>query len=51
LLKYLAPLHPLQNTYYKPDNSGGSVPYLPVLIGIVVAMLGTTVLVVAQTSN
>ncbi|GLC37362.1 hypothetical protein PLESTB_001595400 [Pleodorina starrii] len=38
-------------TYYKPDDAGGNVPYLGVLVGIVVAMLATTVLVVIQTSS
>lgn len=36
-------------TYYKPDNAGGSVPYLPFLVGVVVAMLLTTVVVVSST--
>lgn len=38
-------------TYYKPDDAGGSVPYLPFLVGVVVAMLATTVVVVLQTSS
>ncbi|KXZ44719.1 hypothetical protein GPECTOR_63g45 [Gonium pectorale] len=38
-------------TYYKPEDAGGTVPYLGVLVGIVVAMLATTVLVVVQTSS
>ncbi|KAG2431682.1 hypothetical protein HYH02_013259 [Chlamydomonas schloesseri] len=37
-------------TYYKPDDAGGTVPYLPLLVGVVVLMLATTVYVVAQTS-
>lgn len=37
--------------YYKPDAAGGSVPYLPVLVGIVIAVLATTVVVVQQTST
>jgi hypothetical protein len=37
--------------YYKTgDSAGGTVPYLPFLIGVVVAMLGATVAVVASTS-
>lgn len=36
--------------HYKPDDAAGTVPYLPFLIGVVVAMLGTTIAVVAQTS-
>lgn len=38
-------------TYYKPEDAGGTVPYLGALVGIVVAMLVTTVLVVVQTSG
>eukprot|EP00877_Chromochloris_zofingiensis_P009006 jgi/Chrzof1/4359/Cz14g10080.t1 len=37
-------------TYYKPGESA-AVPYLPFLVGVVVAMLGVTVLVVLQTST
>jgi hypothetical protein len=37
-------------TYYKEGaDSAGTVPYLPLLVGIVVAMLATTVAVVAKT--
>lgn len=38
-------------TYTNPENAGGTVPYLPFLIAVVVGMLGTTVAVVAQTSS
>ncbi|GLI59614.1 hypothetical protein VaNZ11_001546 [Volvox africanus] len=38
-------------TYYKPDDAGGNVPYLGLLVAVVVAMLATTVLVVIQTSH
>ncbi|GFR42074.1 hypothetical protein Agub_g2895 [Astrephomene gubernaculifera] len=38
-------------TYYKPDDAGGTVPYLEVLIGVVVAVLATTVWVVIKTSS
>ncbi|KAI8462934.1 MAG: hypothetical protein J3K34DRAFT_445794 [Monoraphidium minutum] len=38
-------------TYYKEGgDAAGTVPFLPVLVGIVLAMLATTVLVVAQTA-
>jgi hypothetical protein len=37
-------------TYYKPEEANGTVPYLPFLVGVVVAMLGATVAVVAATS-
>ncbi len=39
-------------TYYKPEDgvAGGQVPYLGFLVGVVVAMIGATVAVVAQTS-
>lgn len=37
-------------TYYKPQEAGGSVPYLPFLVGVIVAMLATTVVVVMQTA-
>ena len=36
-------------TYYRPDDKIASVPYLPVLVGILVAVLGATVVVVQQT--
>jgi hypothetical protein len=39
----------VEATYYKPTASGGTVPYLGLLVGVVVAMLGTTVFVVSQT--
>lgn len=39
-------------TYYKPaDGAGGTVPYLPFLIAVVLALLGTTVLVVQKTGG
>jgi len=39
-----------EKTYTKKgDASTGTVPYLPLLIGVVVAMLGATVVVVAKT--
>lgn len=37
-------------TYYKPTEAAGTVPYLPFLVGVIVAMLATTVLVVVKTS-
>ncbi|KAG2439938.1 hypothetical protein HXX76_004057 [Chlamydomonas incerta] len=37
-------------TYYKPEDAGGTVPYLPLLVGVVGLMLAATVYVVAQTS-
>jgi hypothetical protein len=38
-------------TYYKEGGeAAGTVPYLPFLVGVVLAMLATTVAVVAQTS-
>jgi hypothetical protein len=36
--------------YYREDDKSAAVPYLPFLIGVVIAMLGATVAVVAQTS-
>lgn len=36
--------------YYKEgSDAGGTVPYFPLLVGVLVAMLGTTAAVVAQT--
>ncbi|KAJ9516484.1 hypothetical protein QJQ45_011165 [Haematococcus lacustris] len=35
----------VENTYYKPSDSTGTVPYLPLLVGVLLAMLGTTVYV------
>lgn len=40
----------VEATWYKPNASGGTVPYLPLLVGVVLAMLATTVVVVSQTS-
>ncbi|KAL6764479.1 hypothetical protein V8C86DRAFT_2476403, partial [Haematococcus lacustris] len=40
----------VENTYYKPSDSTGTVPYLPLLVGVLLAMLGTTVYVVSSTS-
>ena len=38
--------------YYKPDEAGGTVgPFLPLLVGILLAVLGATVLVVQQTGG
>lgn len=37
-------------TYYKPQDKVAAVPYLPFLVGVVVAMLAATVVVVQQTS-
>lgn len=34
----------------KPSDSSASVPFLPILVGVVLALLGTTVYVVSQTS-
>lgn len=36
--------------YYKPEEAAGTVPFLPFLVAVVVAMLGATAAVVAQTS-
>ena len=41
----------MEDTYYKPEKLTGEVPFLPLLLGVVAAMLVTTVLVVAQTSS
>lgn len=41
----------VESTYYKPNEAGGSVPYLPVLVGILFAVLGATMLVVQQTGG
>ncbi|KAG2495366.1 hypothetical protein HYH03_006634 [Edaphochlamys debaryana] len=38
-------------TYYKPEDAGGTVPYLPLLVGVVLAMLATTAYVVLATSS
>lgn len=35
--------------YYKPDEAA-AVPFLPFLIGVVVAMLAATVVVVSKTA-
>ena len=37
--------------YFKPDDTVATVPFLPVLVGILVAVLGATVLVVQQTAH
>lgn len=37
--------------YAKPTDTTASVPFLPVLVGVVLAMLATTVAVVAQTAH
>lgn len=39
----------LLHRYYKPGESA-SVPFLPFLVGVVLAMLAATVVVVQQTS-
>ncbi len=39
----------VDKTWYKP-GSGTAVPYLPLLVGVVLAMLATTVFVVSKTS-
>ncbi len=36
--------------YMKPTEPSTQVPYLPLLVGVVAALLATTVVVVAQTS-
>lgn len=36
-------------TYYKPGEAA-AVPYLPFLVGVVVAMLAATVVVVSKTA-
>ena len=36
-------------TYYKPNDTIASVPYLPLLVGVLLAVIGTTVFVVQQT--
>ncbi|GAX75821.1 hypothetical protein CEUSTIGMA_g3264.t1 [Chlamydomonas eustigma] len=41
----------VENTYYKPDSMQGTVPYLPLLVGVVFAVLGATVVVVQQTGG
>ncbi|WIA20785.1 hypothetical protein OEZ86_004705 [Tetradesmus obliquus] len=37
-------------TYYKPDDKVAAVPYLPFLVGVLVAMLAATAVVVQKTS-
>jgi hypothetical protein len=37
-------------TYYKPDDKVAAVPYLPFLVGVLVAMLAATVVVVQKTA-
>jgi hypothetical protein len=34
---------------YNPEDAYGSVPFLPFLVGVVVAMLAATVVVVSKT--
>ncbi len=38
------------DTYTNPERSGGNVPYLPVLVGVLFAVLAATVVVVQKTS-
>lgn len=49
-LSHFRTQHQVKNikTYYKPDDAGGSVPYLPFLVGVVVALLLTTAVVVSS---
>lgn len=40
----------VEKTYYKPDEAGGTVPYLPFLVAVVLGLVAATVVVVQQTS-